>query len=246
MKLKTDDQGHAILQDGMPVYIKDDGTELPFDAGKAFTKIGQLTGEAAGHRKRYEEAESRLKLFDGIDDADKAREAIKTMANLDAKKLVDAGEIEKVKAEIGSAYQKQLDEANAKMQGFEQQLYAEKVGGAFARSKFIADRLVIPADMAQAQFGKNFAIEDGRVVAKDANGNKLYSGKNPGELADFEEAIEMLIAQYPHKEHILKGSTANGMGAGGGGKPSAQKGNMGGSRSEREAAILNRFPDLKG
>ncbi|MBK6435180.1 MAG: hypothetical protein IPF83_04385 [Rhodanobacteraceae bacterium] len=29
MKLKLDDQGHAVLQNGMPVYIHDDGKESP-------------------------------------------------------------------------------------------------------------------------------------------------------------------------------------------------------------------------
>ena len=31
MKLKVDDQGHAILADGKPVYIMDDNSERPFD-----------------------------------------------------------------------------------------------------------------------------------------------------------------------------------------------------------------------
>lgn len=248
MKLKLDDQGNAVLQDGAPVYVKDDGSEIAFDGSKAFAKIGQLTGENTAYRKRFEEAESRLKAFDGIDDAEKAREAIKVVANLDTKKLVDAGEIEKVKAEIGGAYQKQLDEANGKVQALEQRYYAEKVGGAFASSKFIAEKLAIPNDMARAFFGDRFGIEDGRVVATDANGNKLYSGKNPGELAEFDEALEMLVNAYPNKDAILKGTGASGGGAtgnsgSGGGTP---KGNMGGSRAEREAAIASRFNLPKG
>ena len=31
MKLKIDEQGHAVLQDGKPVYVKDDGAEVAFD-----------------------------------------------------------------------------------------------------------------------------------------------------------------------------------------------------------------------
>ena len=217
MKLKLDEQGHVVLQDGKPVYVKDDGKEIAFDAAQAFAKIGQLTSESAAHRKGKEEAESRLKTFEGIEDPAKAKEALQTVANLDAKKLVDAGEIEKVKAEISKSWQAKVDEATTKAQALEQQLYAEMVGGAFARSKYIAEKLAIPADMARAYFGSRFAIEDGRVVAKDGNGQKLYSGSKPGELADFDEAMEMLVSQYPGKGAILKGTGASGGGATGGG-----------------------------
>lgn len=170
------------------------------------------------------------------------------MANLDAKKLVDAGEIEKVKGEISKAFQAQLEAATTKSQQLESQLYAEKVGGAFARSKVIAEKLDIPPDMVEARFGKAFAIEDGRIVAKDQHGNKLYSQANPGELAGFDEALEMLVAQYPYKDQILKGTGASGCGApssGGGGGGGQPKGNWAGSEVERVAAIKAKFPDLK-
>lgn len=160
------------------------------------------------------------------------------MANLDAKTLVDAGEIEKVKGEISKAYQLQLDELTAKASGFEQQLYAEKIGGSFARSQFIAEKMAVPADMVQATFGSNFKIEEGKVVAYDAQGQKIFSRSRPGELADFNESLETLVSQYPHRDHILKSSDANGGGAqgGGGGNPGA-KGNFGGSKADRVAAI---------
>lgn len=40
MKLKLDTNGAVVLQDGAPVYIKDDGSEIAFDGAKAFAKIG--------------------------------------------------------------------------------------------------------------------------------------------------------------------------------------------------------------
>jgi hypothetical protein len=97
------------------------------------------------------------------------------------------------------------------------ELYAEKIGGSFARSKFIADKVAIPADMVQAAFGRHFGIEGGKIVAKDANGNQLFSRTRHGEPADFDEALELLVDAYPHTASILKGSGASGGGAGGGG-----------------------------
>lgn len=241
MKLKTievDGKVYAEVQDGKPVYVEDDGKEVAFDAPHTKATITRLNAEAKAHRERAESAEKALKGFEGIEDPAAARKALETMANLDAKKLVDAGEIEKVKAEIGKAYQAQLDEAKNLAQTLEQQLYAEKIGGSFARSKVIAEKLAVPADMVQAAFGSHFKIEDGKVVAYDAHGNKVFSRARPGELADFDEALETLVDQYPHKDRILKASGANGGGApNGGGQTQPKKGNFGGSREERLAAI---------
>ena len=247
MKLKLDADGHVVLLDGKPVYVKDDGSEVAFDVVGTTQTIARLNSEAKSHRERAEQAEGKLKGFDGIEDPKKALEALGIVANLDAKKLVDAGEIEKVKGEISKAFQAQLDAATTKSQQLEQQLYAEKVGGAFARSKVIAEKLAIPPDMVEARFGKAFAIEEGRIVAKDQHGNKLYSQSNPGELAGFDEALEMLVNQYPYKEQILKGTGASGGGAPGGGSGGGQgqpKGNLGGNKNERVAAIAARFPEL--
>jgi hypothetical protein len=241
MKLKTvevDGKQYAEIQDGKPIFIEDDGKEVAFDAAGTRATITRLNSEAKQHRERAEAAEKTAKAFEGIDDAAAARKALETVANLDAKKLVDAGEIEKVKGEISKAFQAQLDEANGKAQTLEQQLYGEKIGGSFARSQVIAEKLAVPADMVQATFGNRFKIEEGKVVAYDANGNKIFSRARPGELADFDEALETLVDAYPHKDHILKGSGANGGGAPtGGGRPNPQKGNFGGSKEERLAAI---------
>lgn len=225
MKLKTievDGKQYAEIQDGKPVYVEDDGKEVAFDAVGTRATITRLNAEAKSHRERAEAAEKTAKAFEGIEDAAAARNALELVANLDAKKLVDAGEIEKVKAEIGKAFETKLGEATTRAEQLEQQLYAEKIGGSFARSKVIADKLAIPADMVQARFGQQFKIEDGKVVAYDGNGNKLYSRARPGELADFDEALEALIEQYPHKDHILKASGANGGGAPTSGKSGAQ------------------------
>lgn len=221
MKLKLDENGHMVVQDGKPVYIADDGKEIAFDAAAAIAKITQLNGEAKGHRERAEQAEAALKAFEGVDPAE-ARKAVEIVKNLDAKKLVDAGEIERVKAEIAKSYTSQLEEATKKIQTLEDALYGEKIGGSFARSKFIAEKLAIPADLVQARFGSAFKVEDGQIVAYDHTGSKIYSRSRPGEVADFDEALEFLIDNYPQKNYILKSS-----GGSGGGTPGSRGGGTG-------------------
>ena len=213
MKLKLDDQGHAVLQDGKPVYVYEDGKEVAFDAPGTVNTITRLNAEAKTHREGKEAAETALKAFDGITDGAAAKKALELVANLDSKKLVDAGEIEKVKGEISKAFQGQLDEATTKAATFEKQLYEEKIGGAFSRSKYIGEKLAIPADLVQSKFGAAFKVEEGKTIAYDQHGQKIYSRTRPGEIADFDEAIETLVEQYPHRDHILKGSGANGSGA---------------------------------
>ena len=213
MKLKLNEQGLAIVQDGKPLYIHDDGKEVAFDAPGTVQTISRLNAEAKSHRERAEAAEKSLKAFEGITDPSAAIKALETVANLDHKKLVDAGEVEKVKAEINKAFEGKLTEANSAIKTLQDQLYSEKIGGSFSRSKMIAEKLAIPADLVQARFGNFFKIEDGSIVAYDQSGNKIYSRSKPGNVADFDEALEFLIEQYPHKENILKSSGASGSGA---------------------------------
>jgi hypothetical protein len=210
MKLKLDAEGHVVVQDGNPVYVHDDGKEVPFDANATVATIDRITGESKGYKTRAQAAETKLAEFDGIDDPKAAIAALKTVANLDDKKLVDAGEVEKVKqAAIASVEEKYkpIVAENDKLKG---ELHGEKIGGAFARSKFIADKVAVPADIVEARFGKNFKLEDGKVVAYGHDGNKIYSRAKPGEGADFEEALELLVDGYAHKDQILKGTQHSG------------------------------------
>lgn len=215
VELKTvtiEGKTYAEVQDGKPVFVID-GRDVAFDAPGTVTKIGQLNGEAKSHRERAEKAEGALKAFEGITDPAAAKKALDTLKNLDDKRLVDAGEVEKVKAEAIKAVEEKYAPVLQKAEKLEAELYSEKIGGSFARSKFIADKIAVPADIVQSRFGQNFKIEDGKITAYDQSGNKLYSKANPGNLAEFDEALELLIDAYPYKDHILKGSGGTGGGS---------------------------------
>lgn len=215
MKLKLDDAGHVVVQDNKPVYIDDDGKDVVFDIAATRQTISRLNGEAKTHREAKEAAQEALKAFEGLD-ATAAKKALETVSGLDAKKLIDAGEVEKVKAEIAKVYEEKLLVSDQRALKAEAALNNEIIGGSFARSKYIADNLAIPADMVQATFGKHFALENGKLTAKDANGNAIYSKTNMGELAGFDEALDIIVSGYQHRDTILKGSGANGGGALGG------------------------------
>ncbi|MFH3690987.1 DUF6651 domain-containing protein, partial [Acinetobacter baumannii] len=140
------------------------------------------------------------------------------------KKLVDAGEVEKVKAEAIKAVEEKYAPIVEQRDALEASLHKELIGGGFARSKYIQDNIAVPVDMVQATFGHHFKIEEGKVVAYDQNGEKIYSRVRPGELANVDEALESLVGGYQHKDLILKGGKGTGGGFQGGGKGGAPTG----------------------
>jgi hypothetical protein len=254
MKLKLDDEGHAILVDGKPVYVHDDGKEIPFDAAQTVSTISRLNREAQTHREGKEAAEGQvgtlqqqLKVFDGLD-PEVAKKAINQLKDIGDGKLIESGKLDEVRQAAQAEYTARLktltDEFGAKegklmadREALQGHLNNEIIGGSFARSKFINEKLAIPMDLVQAAFGKNFKVEDGKLVAVDAQGQKVFSRARPGELADFEEAIGTLVDQYPNRDHILKASGASGSGAG-----ASAGGSGGGGKGMTRAAFDQLHP----
>ncbi|UBX51221.1 hypothetical protein LDO52_07530 [Acinetobacter pseudolwoffii] len=227
MKLKTvtiEGKTYAEVDGDKPIYIHDDGKEAPHDAAHTVATISRLNGEAKTHREAKEQLEAKFKGFEGIEDPAAAKKALETLKNFDDKKLVDAGEVEKIKLEAIKAVEEKYAPIVQERDAFQSQLHNELIGGGFARSKFIQDNIAVPVDMIQATFGKNFQIENGKVVAVGADGQKIYSRTRPGEIADFDEALETLVGGYQYKDSILKGSQSQGGGfQGGGGSKSGPK-----------------------
>lgn len=215
MELKTvevDGKTYAEVSDGKPVFTED-GKDIAFDAVHATAEVKSLRFEAMGHRTAKETAEAALKPFGGVD-AKAAIKALGIVKNLDDKKLVDAGEVETIKAEAAKAYEIKLSEKDSEITGLKGDINREIIGGEFSRSKLIDESVAAPRSLVQSFFQGNFSYTDGKISAKDAAGNTIYSKERPGEPAGFDEALESLIDASPDRDHILKGQ-----GKGGGGKP---------------------------
>lgn len=217
---KLDADGKITLKDGQPVYVKEDGTETTIDA----STISRLNAEAKSNRERAEAAESIVGKFKDID-PDKARDAIAKLSKIDAKQLIDAGEVDKLKDEIAKGYTAQITERDATIATLSSTVDNMTLSTAFSRSKFIADRIAVPPEMFEATFAKQFKVEGGKVVPYDKNGNKIFSKSRMGDLADVDEAFEIMVEGYAHKDAILKAPNVGGSGNGGGG------GNRGGGRA---------------
>jgi hypothetical protein len=256
MKLKVDENGNAVLVDGKPVYVHEDGKEVPFDAPAAMEKINTLNTELTDRRHNVTSIQKELdhyvvgqdeagkKVYLSVDDAKKAMETVK---NFDEKSLLDATGVEKLKLSMNTAYLEKeaelkrgfsLKEAamTGDLQAKEGTIYELMVNTQFANSPTIRDKTVLPSDSASEYFGKYFKVEGEGKEAKVIgyyNNEKILSRERPGEVAEFEEALAVVIDHYPMKEHILK-STGGGSGS--------QGNRGGGGHQERDRAAWAALP----
>ena len=212
LKLKMDGD-HAVLLDGKPVYIGDDGTENAYDVNQMMGTISARNGEAKAFRERAETAERAVKSFEGITDPAAAIKAMATIKDFDAKKLIDAGEVEKVRSEITRGFTEKLTAAEKRASDTEAAWHSAEINRAFAGSKFIAEKSAIPADFLRAAFADRVKVEDGKAVFYDQTGTRVYSRANPGNTADFDEALGILVDAHPQRDSILKGNNNGGGGA---------------------------------
>lgn len=220
---KLDADGKIEMKDGNPVWIDADGTEKTLGADT----VTRLNGEAKANRIAKEAAETKLAAYtvDGKPiDPTEAAKAIGIVKNIDAKKLIDAGEVDKVRDTVKAEFTGQLTEAQKANSDLQARLDNMTVGGVFSSSEFVRDRVAVPRDMFEATFRSNFKVEDGKPVAYDRAGNRVMSKKRLGEWAEPDEALELLVEQHPQKDAIIKANSNSGSNNNGGG------GNKGGGR----------------
>lgn len=213
------DGDKVAMREGNPVYLQADGSEMVID----FNTISRLNGEAKTHREAKEAATNRLKEFEGIDPK-AAREAFEKLSKIDQKKLIDAGEVDKVTAQISGQFTTQLQEKDAALTGLQGKLNKMILDSAFSQSVFIRDNIAIPPDFFRDGFSKFFKVENEKIVALGHDGNPLYSQSRAGEPANFEEAIQILVDRHPAKNDLLRTNVNGGSGnqGNGGGRGAAR------------------------
>ena len=204
MKLKTiEHEGKVYAEvnaDGRVLY-DDDGKEFAFDAADTYAKIKQLTGEAQSHREAKETAAKAMSELQA------------KMQGVDLSKMVDAGKLDEVRAEVGKSYQQKIDELTSQLETLNKKSQESAIDAAFGASQYIKENLNMPTQVARKNFADNLSFEDGKLIVKDMEGNPIYSRKNPGSHAGFDEAMGILVDSLPYRDDILK--ARNHQGAGG-------------------------------
>lgn len=213
---------------GNPIY-EVDGKEVEQDIVELRNILKSSNDESATRRLEIKDLKEKLAIFEGID-PEKAKEALATVANLDAKQLLDAKQVETMKSQWEStfvqnkaasdaAYEAKITELNTDLETIHSRVKKMLIQRVFTDSKFLEsttfDKL---RDAAYMMFGNRFVVEQGdngdyRVVAKNPDGTQILSVARPGQPATMDEAMETIISSHPQKDYILKGSQAGGSGA---------------------------------
>jgi hypothetical protein len=263
-KLKIDEKTGApvVTEDGKIVYINPDGDELPLDPPAMYEKISTMGKDNQKDRDKYRELRAKYSAFDNIDDIDAWREeaekAIATVTNFNDKDYLKAEKVEKIKADMNAAWEEKMkakDQSIAEKEKAAAEVVSKKdaqirqllVSNKFAVSPYFngsESKTLLPPDLAESYFGKNFKVEESddgtlSIKAYDVRGELLTSKLNPGEPAEFDEAIGMIVETYPHKDMILRAAGSGSGGGGGGGGGGGPKDEIAGLQAQLKKAQEN-------
>jgi hypothetical protein len=263
-KLKIDEKTGApvVTEDGKIVYINPDGDELPLDPPAMYEKISIMGKDNQKDRDKYRELRAKYSAFDNIDDIDAWREeaekAIATVTNFNDKDYLKAEKVEKIKADMNAAWEEKMkakDQSIAEKEKAAAEVVSKKdaqirqllVSNKFAVSPYFngsESKTLLPPDLAESYFGKNFKVEESddgtlSIKAYDVRGELLTSKLNPGEPAEFDEAIGMIVETYPHKDMILRAAGSGSGGGGGGGGGGGPKDEIAGLQAQLKKAQEN-------
>ncbi len=220
------------MEDGNPVWVHSDGKAVGFNAESALKNLKDVTAESISRKEKIREFETKIAPFAGIENGAEyvktANEALETVKNLDGKKLIDAGEVETLKASVAATYKEKITGMEAafatKENDYKSAIETKDsnisnllIKGAIGRADFIESRTVLTPSIAYDVFKGNFQIEEqdgqAKAVATRKDGTKIMSLKDPGSYAGINEALETLVNEHPDKDRLLKGVD------GGGGSP---------------------------
>ena len=253
MAFKMDGETIA-MQDGLPVWIYDDGKESPLDVAATLKNLKSTTAESVGRKEKIREFEAKLAPFTEIENPveylEKANKAIETVKNLDDKKLVDADQVELIKQSVASTFADKITGMETafikKERGYQDTIKLKDssisnllIKGEIGRSKFLPDKTWMPPSVAFDSFKDNFTIEEVnkevKAVAVRKDGTRIMSLKDPGSYATVDEALETLVNEHPDKDRLLKG-----IGGGGGAPPNGQ------TNASGKAITREQFNSMEG
>ena len=236
---------------GFPIVIDDDEKEMGLDAIGLYSKIPNLQREAKEHRLNAKEIKEKLSKYEELNiDVDNfstwradAEKAISTLENIDASKLIEADKVGEIKSQITTAYEEKIksltNESLSKLSNYEKLIQQKQgqinqlmISDKFNSSPFIKEKLTLPPRVAKKYFADNFKVEtiDGELKTVGyLNGEQIYSKENIGELADFNEALKIMVDSDPDKDDFIKTDIKSGSGGG-----------------ETQKSVKSPEPELKG
>jgi hypothetical protein len=231
VKIKTDDNGNGVLEDGLPVFEFDDGSTSTVDVAGAFKSFDKKTAnfneERDRHSAKLKELKTDLKKFDGVD-IEKYNEGMEKIKAIADQKLLDESGAEALKKNMRSifdeelqgvhkSYKKTMTEKDQFVENLNSIVYDLAIKNKFATNPHFSGEspvTIYPPEDAAKIYGPNFKTEiKGKkltITAHDNEGNVILSKKKHGEPADFNEAIAQIIDNESKIKPILRSAKTGG------------------------------------
>jgi hypothetical protein len=227
------DTVEGLEQNVASLYVQDSASgkwRLDVNGGfKTLSEIEGLSSALGKERGRADAAEKALKALQGRYegyDVEAGKAAIEKVARMtEDQKAREAQWEQNLQQRLGPV-QKERDEALARLKDAEARYDSMLVDRALADSAFIRDKVSkdpIHQSYVREHFRSAFKVEDGRIVAYDQSGQKVFG--TDGQPADVDTALSRFVNALPNGQALLAGSTASGSGAsaGTGGMPAGAK-----------------------
>lgn len=242
----TEDGKIEVGENGQPIVIDDSNPDSPreftVDAIHLYHQIPKLKNDIQTANKAASEAKEALRAFEGIEDADAAREALQTVANLKEGDLKKASDVQakidalnkenvaKIEA-LNKQNQQKLAEKDEALARLDADLRKSVISQAFAASSWFngkEPKSKLGPAVAESFLGKNFKVErlaDGSVVPVAYIGETRLEDPAKGMIGDalapmsFDDAMTKIVESHPQASDILwpssgSGSTGNKGGSG--------------------------------
>ena len=227
------DTVEGLDQNVASLYVQDSASgkwRLDVNGGfKTLSEIEGLSSALGKERGRADNAEKALKALQGKlegFDVEAGRKAMEQVARMTEDQKAREAQWESNLKQRLDPIQKERDDALARLKDAEARYDSMLVDRALADSAFIRDRVSkdpIHQSYVREHFRSAFKVEDGRVVAYDSTGQKMFG--TDGQPCDVDTALSRLVNALPNGQSLLAGSTASGSGAsaGTGGVPAGAK-----------------------
>ncbi len=180
-------------------------------------------------QQKIAEMQEQLKNYDGID-AEKAREALEKLQNIEDQKLIDAGKLdellhqrtERMRGDFQGqieALTKSLEEANNSAKNYRQRLEEVVIDNSLqqAVSQVATVRKGAMQDILARGRGVWALDDNGSPVPIDSEGNTMY-GKDGEKPISMSEWAQALVQEAPY---LFEGNVGGGAGGGSGGNEGA-------------------------
>lgn len=190
--------------------------ELLGEVMKKKEKIGTLSGEVAALKEA-------AKVWEGID-LTAVKEMIQTNKDADEAALIAAGEFTQVKDQMNAAHAEIITgkdaiiaDLNTALAGKDTEIDNLSIGNTFSASKFIQEKLTLPATKARTLYGAHFdRDESGNVIGYNkpagAEGRAPLVDGNGVNLA-FDAAFQKIVDSDPDKKSLYRSTVKPGAGS---------------------------------